>query len=278
MKFILFIYLLSLTSVALSSSVDPDTAINTHNKWRNLLNQGKLDSQPVPNPFIPDMYWDESLAASAQAHSDQCVWQHSGTGGENLYAHTGSWGSMEEGINLWAEEYKNYNYDTNMSTNGGVVGHYTQIVWESSLRVGCGKTQCDPIMNSDGSTLWSGTMYTCQYQSPGNWFGQKPYRVSAIPTEQVDYTANNESLDFQLVNIDGTIFRAKLKIKTAEPLIFEVLTYDQVDNIDINEYPDIAYSEGTSIIIPKLTIDGVDYYKAEIRHIGNLEYEVINVQ
>jgi peptidase inhibitor 16 len=278
MKFILFIYLLSLSTVTFSSSVNPDTAVNTHNHWRNLLNKGMLESQPIPNPFIPDMYWDESLAASAQAHSDQCVWQHSGTGGENLYAHTGSWGSMEEGINLWAEEYKNYNYDTNMSINGSVVGHYTQVVWESSLRVGCGKTQCDPIINSDGSTLWSGTMYTCQYRSSGNWVGQKPYRISSIPTDQVDYTATNESLDFQLVNINGIIFRAKLKIKTTEPLIFEVLTYDQVDNIDVNEYPDIAYSEGTSIIIPTLTIDGIDYYKAEIKHIGNLEYEVINVQ
>jgi len=278
MKLILFIYLMLLASISSASSVDPEIAVNTHNYWRNLLNQGSLESQPVPNPYIADMYWDESLADSAQAHSDKCVWEHSGVSGENLYAHTGDMGSMEDGVNLWAQEHENYDYDSNTSINGNVIGHYTQVVWENTLKVGCGKTQCSPILKSDGSVLFTGTIYTCQYQQPGNWVGQKSYRTTASLTEQVAYNSNNQNLDFQLININGEVFRAKLTIKSTDPLVFAIISYEQVNNINLDDYPDIAYFEGTSIIIPKLTIDGVTSYTAELKHIGNSEYEVINVQ
>ncbi len=278
MRIILFIFFMLIFVPANSSLVDSSTAVDVHNKWRNLLNQGKLSGQPIPNPFLADVHWDDELAKSAQAHSDQCIWEHSGTGGENLYAHTGSWGSMEKGIDQWAEEYKSYDYSSNQSIDGNVVGHYTQLVWENTTKIGCGKTQCAPIKNSDGTDLWSGTMYTCQYRSSGNWVGYKPYRVAVNPTENVNYTSDNENLDFQLIDFDGIVFRAKLKIKTREPLVFKVITYEQLDNVNLNEYTNKAYAQGESIIIPKLTIDGIDNYNAEIRHIGNLEYEVINVQ
>ena len=43
-------------------------------------------------------------------------------------------------------------------------GHYTQIVWETTQKVGCAKIQCD------GFDLW-----VCNYDPPGNWVGEKPY-------------------------------------------------------------------------------------------------------
>ena len=266
------------SSVAFSGSVDPDEAVNAHNKWRNALNQGELDSQPVPSPFLTDMYWDESLAKSAQAHSDQCVFEHSGVGGENLYAHTGTYGSMTAGIDRWANEYSSYDYNLNQSIDAQPVGHYTQIVWHSSLRVGCAKTQCSPIMRSDGSPLWSGALYTCQYQSPGNWFGQKPYSVSTSLQTVVAYLVSNENLDLPMVNIDGVVYRIKMKFKNYEPPVFETLAFAVVDNVDLSRYPDIPYFEDESFIVPKLTIDGAGSFYIRLKHLGDLNFELVDVK
>lgn len=284
MKLIGFCCILFWSSVAFSGSVEPDSAIDAHNKWRNMLNRGELNAQPVPNPFIPDVYWDNSLADSAQLHTDKCVWGHSESedrdgAGENIYAHTPGFGSMAEGIDLWAEEYTNYSYETNeqIDTGGVVVGHYTQVVWNDSLRVGCAKSECTPLRNPDGSTMWDGTYYACRYQTPGNWIGQKPYGTSGSPAAAVDYMVNNENLRLQLVNIGGLVFRIKMTFKTYTPLVFEALAFEQVFGINLAQYPDMAYFEGNSIIIPKLTIDGVGSFNLKLKYIGGLNFELVDI-
>ncbi len=47
-------------------------------------------------------------------------------------------------IDMWANEKAYYDYETN-SGNGYVVGHYTQVVWQKTTKVGCGeaKSQTD---------------------------------------------------------------------------------------------------------------------------------------
>ncbi|CAH1441532.1 unnamed protein product [Lactuca virosa] len=44
-------------------------------------------------------------------------------------------------------------------------GHYTQVVWRNSVRLGCARVQC----NNDA---W---FVTCNYDPPGNYVGEKPY-------------------------------------------------------------------------------------------------------
>ena len=43
-------------------------------------------------------------------------------------------------------------------------GHYTQVVWRKSLRVGCGMATC-------GAT----EVWVCNYDPAGNWDGERPY-------------------------------------------------------------------------------------------------------
>jgi hypothetical protein len=278
MRFSYFMTCFLWSSISYSGSIDPATAVNKHNEWRNLLNQGMLASQPRPNPFLADMYWDESLAESSQLHSDQCVWQHSGTGGENLYAHSGTVGSIVDAINIWSEEYTSYDYTSNESIDGQLVGHYTQVVWDDSLRVGCAKKYCNPLKYPDGEVLWPGTMYTCQYRSSGNWVGQKPYTISAQPDTIIDYVAANENVHLPLVKVGDLIFRVKMRIKTREPVIFETIAYEQLNGIDLNQYPNITTFDGSSLIIPQLTIDGTGSYKVKLNHLGDLDFELIEVK
>ncbi len=61
--------------------------------------------------------------------------------GENLYYFYASpvceykCGNMSKS---WYDEIKDYNFDTGKSKNGGVVGHFTQLVWKATKEVGFG--------------------------------------------------------------------------------------------------------------------------------------------
>lgn len=68
-------------------------------------------------------------------------------------------------VNAWAAERKYYNLESNKCSYGQVCGHYTQLVWKDTVKVGCAKAICD-----DKSQVWS-----CNYSPPGNYVGQRPY-------------------------------------------------------------------------------------------------------
>ncbi len=58
--------------------------------------------------------------------------------------------------------------------SGGMCGHYTQIVWRSTQKLGCGIKVC--TKNSPfGASFPTWTYVVCNYQPPGNIIGQKPY-------------------------------------------------------------------------------------------------------
>ena len=47
-----------------------------------------------------------------------------------------------------------------------MVGHYTQVVWENTTHVGCGRKKCTDMI-----------IITCNYWPGGNFVGRKPYRI-----------------------------------------------------------------------------------------------------
>ncbi|KAF3790659.1 C-type lectin domain family 18 member A [Nymphaea thermarum] len=85
--------------------------------------------------------------------------------GENLF---GGWGkdySAADAVNWWMAEASNYDYATNTCASGKVCGHYTQVVWRNSVRLGCAKVTCN-----------SGSIFiTCNYDPRGNFNGERPY-------------------------------------------------------------------------------------------------------
>jgi pathogenesis-related protein 1 len=90
---------------------------------------------------VPPLQWSEELSAYAQQWADSLLRQdkffhrpNSGFG-ENLFEIRGASARPADVVGAWASESANYNYRTN--TCRGVCGHYTQIVWRTSKRVGC---------------------------------------------------------------------------------------------------------------------------------------------
>ena len=128
---------------------------------------------------VPPLTWDDDLAAIAQAWADGCVnneppdslidhnpgrsENYPGYVGENIYGSSGT-PTPQRAVDAWASEVDDYDYDSNSCS--GVCGHYTQIVWETTERVGCGISQCEGLTN--GGTI------VCNY-SPGGNDGGRPY-------------------------------------------------------------------------------------------------------
>jgi len=76
-------------------------------------------------------------------------------------AGTGGGGS----IDAWANEKANYDYGTNATTDAlKAVGHYTQVAWQKTTKVGCGK-----------ATGGDGEYVVCRYSIAGNMKDDKPY-------------------------------------------------------------------------------------------------------
>jgi hypothetical protein len=130
---------------------------------------------------IPDLVWDPALAAVAQAWAEQCVDDASPIGlidhnagrsdtypgyvGENIYGSGGS-ATGPAAVALWVSEEPDYDYATDTCAPGKTCGHYTQVVWRASERLGCGLHDCP------GLTF--GSSVVCNY-SPGGNSGGKPY-------------------------------------------------------------------------------------------------------
>ncbi|XP_058751540.1 pathogenesis-related protein 1A-like [Vicia villosa] len=119
---------------------------------------------------VSDIAWDDTVAAFAQNYANQrkdCQLIHSGGGGrygENIAVSSGGM-SGTDAVKLWVDEKSDYDYDSNTCAAGKVCGHYTQVVWRNSVRLGCAKVSCDN----------GGTFITCNYDPPGNYNGEKPY-------------------------------------------------------------------------------------------------------
>jgi uncharacterized protein YkwD len=117
--------------------------------------------------------WSAKLAQVAQQWANAlrdkgCVFGHSGGSyGENLAAGTSGTLDAEDVVKMWYDEVSQYRFP-----NGGFssqTGHFTQVVWRGTARVGCGRSQCN------GMDIW-----VCEYDPAGNWQGQ--YRENVLPT------------------------------------------------------------------------------------------------
>lgn len=136
-------------------------------------NEVRAAATPTPDPPLPPLAFDAELAGIAQAWSARCVFEHSeGTGlGENLAFFSGAESGPDDVIDGWASEDAFYDYETNSCAAGEQCGHYTQIVWRDTARVGCGVSTCN-LAELGGI---EGSFWVCNYDPPGNFIGEKPY-------------------------------------------------------------------------------------------------------
>jgi len=138
------------------------------------------------NHSAPDLSWDSTLAGYAKTIAEGCVFAHdmdqgSGGYGQNL----ASWGTTssldglvnETGAKAVTEQW--YNGEVNSWQFYGMSdppssspltawGHFTQVVWKSTTKVGCYTATCPA-----GTVLQYPSLYTvCNYDPPGNFGGQ----------------------------------------------------------------------------------------------------------
>ena len=64
--------------------------------------------------------------------------------GENLFAGSGSsYRTALSASQAWYSEIKDYKYGVLADANWYTAGHYTQMVWSSTRRVGIGQAMCN---------------------------------------------------------------------------------------------------------------------------------------
>ena len=130
------------------------------------------------SPPLPQLTWDPALAVIAANWAAMCRDVDAPIGlidhnpgrsatypsyvGENIY---GGASSAKAAVDLWMTEKPNYNLAAN--TCNGVCGHYTQIVWRKTLKVGCAISHCPALRFSDS--------IICDYGPGGNFNGERPY-------------------------------------------------------------------------------------------------------
>lgn len=139
------------------SSSDREAVLSLHNRERRSVG-------------VSDLSWDSKIAGIAKSYAERlaasCSFQHSQRQGlgENLFMGTKGYYKAADGVKSWIDEKRHYDYYSNGSRDGEVVGHYTQVVWGNTQKVGC------------GTATGCGNMFlVCNYYPAGNWNGERPY-------------------------------------------------------------------------------------------------------
>eukprot|EP01018_Ginkgo_biloba_P006473 Gb_11042 [translate_table: standard] len=116
------------------------------------------------------LLWDYKVESYARWWAEQrkvdCQMIHShGPYGENIFWGTGQDWTPLDAVKFWVDEKQYYSYANNTCDGNEMCGHYTQIVWRDSRRLGCARIVCD-----------NGNLFmTCNYDPPGNYIGERPY-------------------------------------------------------------------------------------------------------
>lgn len=159
-----------------------DEIVGQHNAFRRAV-------QPAASDMLK-MSYSEQLAASSQAWVDNCELAHGPRSsrllngyelGENLFYSNAPF-SWTEVVEAWHSEVDIYSYPDGPDNS---TGHYLQVVWNSSYKVGCGVAQCPENIY----------LYACHYYRAGNFQDWPPYApgppCAACPNDCEDNLCTN---------------------------------------------------------------------------------------
>ncbi|OXB69038.1 hypothetical protein ASZ78_012866 [Callipepla squamata] len=154
-----------------------EDCVRTHNTFRSRVNP------PASNMFR--MSWDPALAKSAKAWAKKCMFEHNiylkmprkmhptfTSIGENIWTGTATIFSVHVALTDWFNEVSNYDFNTRHCTD--MCGHYTQVVWATSYKVGCAVHFCPTIHNLPRFNRVA--HFVCDYGPAGN-YPTKPYKT-----------------------------------------------------------------------------------------------------
>lgn len=122
---------------------------------------------------VPPLYWDAGLAAAADSYAAELArtgrWQHSPNAsrigqGENLWMGTRGAYPIDQMLGSWASEGRMFRPgrfpQVSRTGNWSDVGHYTQMIWRGSVRVGCSMRSSNRF-----------DYIVCRYSPAGNVMG-----------------------------------------------------------------------------------------------------------
>lgn len=161
-------------------TTDIEVIIREHNRYRSRVASGEENTYTLPEAAdMLEMVWDDELAAVAQKHADQCEFQHDCNEcrriknfdvGQNLYERVTypqppSAPNWTRAIKAWYDEVKDFQKEQIGSFQDGEgpppTGHFTQVIWARTFRIGCGYTM---YKRKDEFV----ELYVCNYGEAGN--------------------------------------------------------------------------------------------------------------
>ena len=129
-----------------------------------LLLHNQLRAKHHASPLI----WDNNLANYAENYAKKCHFQHSHSPyGENIAA---GYPSISAAIHAWYAERAHYSYGWPGFSYR--TGHFTQLVWKSTHKLGCGYATCDGKNGTPGKYL------VCEYSPAGNITSRKYFQAN----------------------------------------------------------------------------------------------------
>ncbi|XP_004602871.2 glioma pathogenesis-related protein 1 [Sorex araneus] len=143
--------------------------VHVHNKFRSEVSPPAKDMQY--------MTWDPQLAQISKRWARNCQFQHNPrlgqhlhpnftALGENIWTGTVSNFSVSSAITSWYNEVKDYDFKTRRCRS--VCGHYTQVVWADSFKVGCAVQYC-PTVTIRSKQINNAAHFICNYGPAGNY-------------------------------------------------------------------------------------------------------------
>ncbi|EYC34008.1 hypothetical protein Y032_0001g198 [Ancylostoma ceylanicum] len=177
----------------------PDAArkmfLDMHNKFRSSVARGLevdgLGGKAPKAAKMLKMVYDCTVEASAIRYSKKCLFKHSAKTerkglNENLYKSGGikfdKVKAAAQASQLWWDELKEFGVgQANILTPQlwtrpkKPIGHYTQMAWEKSYKLGCAVEHCPSF-----------TLGVCHYGPGGNIIGQPIYTVGKPCTRDSD--------------------------------------------------------------------------------------------
>jgi uncharacterized protein YkwD len=120
----------------------------------------------------PDLVWDDHLAADAQKWANHLAetntFAHEGMRGEgeNLFMQMGGGHQpFKRGVEAWVNEKKDYHGEKIGEGQFAKYGHYTQVIWPSTTKVGMATAT-----GKNGHQVIVG-----RYSPPGNFSGRTAF-------------------------------------------------------------------------------------------------------
>ncbi|XP_039694812.1 glioma pathogenesis-related protein 1 [Pteropus medius] len=147
------------------------SCVQIHNKLRS-------EVKPTASGMLY-MTWDTDLAKIAKAWAKNCQFEHNSqlgpphklhpnftALGENIWTGSLSIFSVSSAITNWYDEVQYYDFETRKCSKK--CGHYTQVVWADSYKVGCAVQFCQRVFVGHTS-LTNVAHFICNYGPAGNY-------------------------------------------------------------------------------------------------------------